>query len=103
MAYGNVKLTLSFSISSNFKLSFHALHKKVFPLRISSANVNKSAVSCVFGHIYWKNPNGKTHVLCNDATLQYLQSDTTAPDMTSETAPDITSETAADMTNERHS
>ena len=27
-----------------------------FPLRISSVNVIKSAVSCEFGHIYWRNP-----------------------------------------------
>ena len=27
-----------------------------FPLRISSLNVTKFAVSCGFGHIYWKNP-----------------------------------------------
>ena len=32
------------------------LHKKwSFPLRISSVNKTKSAVSCGFGHIYWKN------------------------------------------------
>ena len=27
-----------------------------FPLKISSVNVTKSAVSCGFDHIYWKNP-----------------------------------------------
>ena len=33
------------------------LHKKWnFPLRISSVNVTKSAVSYEFGHIYWINP-----------------------------------------------
>ena len=33
------------------------MHKKwSFPLRISSVNVTKSAVSCGFGHIYWRNP-----------------------------------------------
>ena len=33
------------------------LHKKSsFPLRISSINVAKSAVSSGFGHIYWRNP-----------------------------------------------
>ena len=33
------------------------LHKKrSFPLRISSVNVTKSAVSCDFGQIYWRNP-----------------------------------------------
>ena len=34
-----------------------SLHKEwSFPLRISSVNVTKSAVSCGFGHIYWSNP-----------------------------------------------
>ena len=34
-----------------------ALHRKwSFLLRISSVNVTKSAVSCGFGHIYWRNP-----------------------------------------------
>ena len=33
-----------------------SLHKKwSFPLRISSVNVTKPAVSFVFGHIYWRN------------------------------------------------
>ena len=27
-----------------------------FPLRISSVNVAKSAVSCGFGHIHWRSP-----------------------------------------------
>ena len=37
------------------------LHKKwSFPLGISSVNVTKSAVSCWFGHIYWRNPWWKT-------------------------------------------
>ena len=31
-----------------------------FALRISSVNVTKSAVSCGFGQIYWKNPWWKT-------------------------------------------
>ena len=36
-------------------------HKKwSFPWRISSENVTRSAVSCGFGHIYWKNPYRKT-------------------------------------------
>ena len=38
-------------------IQFNTLHKKwSFPLRISSVNVTKSAVSCGFGHIYWRNP-----------------------------------------------
>ena len=33
------------------------MHKKwKFPLRISSVNMTKSAVSCGFSHIYWRNP-----------------------------------------------
>ena len=38
-----------------------------FPLRISSINVTKFAVSCGFGHIYWRNPLWKTSlfVQCN--------------------------------------
>ena len=36
---------------------FNSLHKKwSFPLRIFPVNVTKFAVSCVFGHIYWRNP-----------------------------------------------
>ena len=31
-----------------------------FQFRISSVNVTKSAVSCSYGHIYWKNPKWKT-------------------------------------------
>ena len=37
------------------------LHKEwSFPLRISSVNVTKSAVSCGFGHIYWRKSQWKT-------------------------------------------
>ena len=37
-------------------LSSISLHKKwSFSLRISSINVTKYAVSCRFGHIYWRN------------------------------------------------
>ena len=36
------------------------------PLRISSVNVAKSAVSCEFGHITEKILNGKLHSLCSD-------------------------------------
>ena len=48
------------SIKRNFIMlmaGIQSLHKKwSFPLRISSVNVTKSAVSCGFGHIYCKNP-----------------------------------------------
>ena len=44
--------------------SFFTLHKKWnFPLRIPSVNLTESAVSCGFGHIYWRNPQ-KLHFLC---------------------------------------
>ena len=33
----------------------HTSQKWSFALRISSLNVTKSAVSCGFGHIYWRN------------------------------------------------
>ena len=36
------------------------LHKKwSFALEISSVNVTKSTGNCEFGHIYWRNLNGK--------------------------------------------
>ena len=35
----------------------YTLQKKwSFPLRISSVNMTQFAVSCGFGHIYWRNP-----------------------------------------------
>ena len=34
--------------------------KMKFPIKASSVNVTKSAVSCRFGHIYWRNPLWKT-------------------------------------------
>ena len=46
------------------------LHKNWrFSLRISSVNVTKSAVSCGFGHIYWRNPEWKFHFLCSGLSL----------------------------------
>ena len=37
-----------------------SLHKKwSVPLRFSSVNMTKSAVSCGFGRIYWRNPQWK--------------------------------------------
>ena len=42
---------------SSYPEALRTLHKKwSFPLRISSVNVTKSAVSCGFGHLYWRNP-----------------------------------------------
>ena len=40
--------------------------KMKFLLIISSVNVSKSAVSCRFGHIYWRNSYGKLHLLCRE-------------------------------------
>ena len=41
------------------------LHKKLrFPLKISSGNGTKSAVSCGLGHIYWSNSWWKTSFFC---------------------------------------
>ena len=34
--------------------------KLCFPIRISLVNMTKSAVSCGFGHIYWRNSQWKT-------------------------------------------
>ena len=49
-------------------------HKKwSFPLRISPVKVTKSAVSCGFDHIYWRNPYWKTSFLCSgSATVMVL-------------------------------
>ena len=44
----------------SFFIRFSLHTKWSFPLRISSVNVTKSAVSCGFGHIYWRNPKWKT-------------------------------------------
>ena len=38
----------------------NAQKKWSFPLKVSSVNMTKSAVSCVFGHVYWRNPYWKT-------------------------------------------
>ena len=46
----------------SFRTSCFTLHKQwSFPLKISSVNVTKSAVSCGFGLIYWR----KLHFLCS--------------------------------------
>ena len=50
----------------------HTLHKKwSCPLRIFSVNVTKSAVSCEFGHIYWRNPYWKTSFFCAVVLRRY--------------------------------
>ena len=51
----------------------HSLHKKwSFPLRISTVNVTKSAVSCGFGHIHWRNPSWKTSFFGNSRRLNAI-------------------------------
>ena len=54
------------------------LHKKQsFSLRISSVNVTKSAVSCGFGHIYWRNPEWKTSFgILNRKTFLFEEANT---------------------------
>ena len=44
-------------------LKKHTLHKKSFPLKISSVNLSKSAG---FGDIYRRNPYGKISFFVND-------------------------------------
>ena len=49
-------IILQYAEARHFSLEDKTLHKKwSFPLLISSVNVTKSAVSCGFGHIYWRN------------------------------------------------
>ena len=51
-----------------------SLHKKLsFPLRISSVNVTKSAVSCRFGHIYQRNPEWKTSFFVQWFSCKYWE------------------------------
>ena len=51
--------------STNF-MKKTLLKKWSFPLRISSVNVTKSAVSCGFDHTYEDILNGKLHFLCSE-------------------------------------
>ena len=45
------------NLTTTLKQRWKPLHKKwSFPLKISSVNVTKYAVTCGFGHIYWRNP-----------------------------------------------
>ena len=52
------KQTISWDVKTSGDIgNFETPNKKrSFPLQISSVNVTKSAVSCGFGHIYWRNP-----------------------------------------------
>ena len=62
-----------------YHLRSDSLHKKwSFPVRISSVYVTKPAVSCVFGHIYWRNPSWKTSIFVQwfqqNALIEHAQS-----------------------------
>ena len=51
-----------------------SLHKKwSFPLRISSVYVTEFAVSCRFGHVYWRIPKLKTSFLLQCLTMFWIQ------------------------------
>ena len=52
--------SISLSERQQFTCTISLHTKWSFPLRISPVNVTKSAVSCEFGHIYWRNPWWKT-------------------------------------------
>ena len=55
------KPEIAFRIDSNpTRCVWETAQKMNFLLRISSVNVTKSAVSCGFGHIYWRNSSWKT-------------------------------------------
>ena len=54
-----------FFARSSVSYNLGTLHKKwSFPLRISSVNVTKSAVSCRFGHIYWRKSLMENFIFC---------------------------------------
>ena len=54
LGYANANIILSQDVPLSLYIKWS------FPLRISSVNGTKSAVSCGFGHIYWRNPLWKT-------------------------------------------
>ena len=64
-----VKYHHCFERHNNTKALWQCTKKWSFPLRISSVNVTKSAVSCGFGHIYWRNPIIENFIFC---AVQYL-------------------------------
>ena len=70
-SFKNERCLFSHRIESAHKTTFKTVQsfrnnecKKIaafsFPSTIFSVNVTKSAVSCKFGHIYWRNPLCKT-------------------------------------------
>ena len=59
-----VSFIKTFKVLSQQLCFNYTLHKKwSFPLRISSLNVTKFALSCGFGDIYWRHPYRKLHFL----------------------------------------
>ena len=60
-----IRNTAQKSESFSFRKDLHCTKKWSFPLRFSSVNVTKSVAICWFGHIYWRNLNGKLHFLCS--------------------------------------
>ena len=51
------KQLLRYILRTKAQKNKHILHKNwSFPLRISAVNLTKSAVSCEFGHNYYRNP-----------------------------------------------
>ena len=67
---GKIKASPSHSTAfSEYNTLIITAQKWSFPLRISSVNVTKSAGICGFGHIDWKNLNGKLHFLCSVYTF----------------------------------
>ena len=68
----NLKIIVEKYVSKEQKagISDASLHKKwSFPLRISSVNVTKSAVSCGFGPFTEEILNGKLHFLCSACNI----------------------------------
>ena len=59
----------------NSNCSWHCKKKCIFPLRISSVNVTKSAGKCGFSHIYWRNIEWKTSffVQCETIEVEVMQ------------------------------
>ena len=64
-----IGMHLAFTLFSEFT----TLHKKWnFPLKVSSVNLTKSADSCGFGLIYWRNRNGKLLFFCVVLSLENI-------------------------------
>ena len=61
----NLQQSANLNMRKTWVKTFLSLLKKwSFPLKISPVNVTRSAISCGFGHIYWRNPWQKTSIFC---------------------------------------